>query len=113
MTRRGAGVTLGIAHQRSPDPAAPQPAGATCHQERGDPVPFDAPRAHDLAAAELGSIISDDSSTASNCAAGTVFNSVSRLSGQAASCVPLKNQLLPLSARIRPECCIARRMTCV
>jgi hypothetical protein len=54
------------------------------------------------AAAEFGSIISDDSSTASNCAAGTVLSSLSRLSGHAASSVPLKNQLLPLSARMSP-----------
>src|SRR5438067_2265945 len=53
-------------------------------------------------AAELTSTISPDSSTASNCAAGIVFSSLNRLSGQDPSSVPLKYQLLPLSARIRP-----------
>ena len=55
-----------------------------------------------LTAAEFASTISDDSSTASNREAGTVFSSLSKLSGHAASSVPLKNQLLPLSARINP-----------
>ena len=42
-----------------------------------------------LTAAEFGLCIRADSSTASNCEAGTVFSSLSKLSGQAASSVPL------------------------
>src|SRR5207248_168180 len=77
----------------------------------GTAGPLPAPASQTLAAAEFASSISDDSSIASNCEAGIVFSSLSRLSGQAASSVPLKNQLLPLSARIIPKCCIASRMT--
>jgi len=98
----GDGVLFGRIGQPGPDLAELQRRGAVRHQPRGDPVPFDVAKLQDLAAPELGSTISEDSSTASNCEAGTVFSSLRRLSGQDASSVPLKNQLLPLSARIRP-----------
>src|SRR5438309_1033313 len=68
----------------------------------GTAGPLPAPASQTLAAAEFASSINDDSSIASNCAAGIAFSSLNRLSGQAASSVPLKNQLLPLSARINP-----------
>jgi len=51
--------------------------------------------------------MSEDSSTASNADAGTVSSSAIRESGQRESWVPWKNQLLPLSARIRPSCYVA------
>ena len=79
-----------------------QRTGAIRHQDRSVELPAAAPAPHDRAAAELGSTIMVDSSTASNWAAGTVLSSLSKLSGHAASSVPLKNQLLPLSARIKP-----------
>jgi hypothetical protein len=98
----GDGVAFGRIGQPGPDLGELQRSGETRHQLRGEPDPFDEAKLHDFAAAELGSTISEDSSMASNCEAGTVFSSPIRLSGQAASWVPLKNQLLPLSARISP-----------
>src|ERR1700733_10604396 len=61
---------------------------------------------------ELGSIINDDSSTASNALAGTSLSSSTRAIGQLSSAVPPKYQLDPLSARISPYCCMARSTTC-
>src|SRR5271168_389048 len=60
---------------------------------------------------EFGSIMSDDSSTASNALAGTVLSSSTRDRGQLSSAVPPKYQLEPLSARISPYCCMARSTT--
>ncbi len=60
---------------------------------------------------ELGSIIKDDSSTASNALAGTCLNSSTSARGQLSSAVPPKYQLEPLSARISPYCCMARSTT--
>ena len=60
---------------------------------------------------ELGSIIRDDSSTASKALAGTVFSSAISEEGQAVSAVPPKYQFEPLSATMSPKCCIARRTT--
>src|ERR1700722_6264180 len=60
---------------------------------------------------ELGSIIKDDSSTASNALAGTDLSSSTRGQGKFSSAVPPNDQLEPLSARISPYCCMARRTT--
>ncbi len=60
---------------------------------------------------ELGSTMSDDSSTASKALAGTVLSSSTRPIGQLGSAVPPKYQLEPLSARINPYCCMACRIT--
>src|SRR5439155_26874410 len=78
-----------------------QRTGEIRHQERRVELPA-AATPHDRAAAELGSTIMPDSATASNWPAGTFLSSVSKLSGHSASSVPLKNQLLPLSARSKP-----------
>src|SRR5207237_7206947 len=98
---------MGVIRRGAPggEPGRPHHGMLDCVAQRNGAIRQrepEAPAAQDRAAAEFGSIISDDSSMASNCAAGTVFSSLRRLSGQAASWVPLKNQLLPLSARIRP-----------
>ena len=55
--------------------------------------------------------MSEDSSTASKALAGMVFSSSTSARGHAGSAVPPKYQLLPLSARISPYCCMARRTT--
>src|SRR5437899_12418733 len=64
----------------------------------------------------LGSIISDDSSTASNADAGTPFSCEIIVAYgslfQPASSVPVKNQFDPLSATIRPYCLKALSTTC-
>ena len=62
---------------------------------------------------ELGSAMSDDVSTASKAPAGMVFNWSSRPESQPGSDVPVKYQLEPLSATIRPWRCMARSTTCV
>ena len=61
---------------------------------------------------ESGSTMRPDSSTASNALAGTCLSSSTSPIGQLGSAVPPKYQLEPLSARINPYCCMARRTTC-
>src|SRR2546427_10568206 len=85
-----------------PPPGAVQETVADASPAIATGAPGAAGGAVGVVAAEFGSTISDDSSMASNWEAGTVFSSLSRLFGQLASSVPLKNQLLPLSARINP-----------
>src|ERR1700685_2082101 len=65
-----------------------------------------------LACPELGLTMSDDSSTAWNVLAGTFFSSLTSDGGHAFVAAPPKYQLLPLSARISPYCCMARSTTC-
>ena len=60
---------------------------------------------------ELELISKLDSSTASKALAGTVLSSLAKEDGQLESEVPQKCQLGPLSARINPYCCKARRTT--
>jgi hypothetical protein len=55
--------------------------------------------------------MSDDSSTASKALAGTSLSSLMSALGHAGSAVPPKYQFEPLSARIKPYCCMARRTT--
>src|SRR5207244_6774751 len=62
---------------------------------------------------ELGSAISDVVSTASKAPAGIVFSWSRRLVSQPGSDVPVKYQLEPLSATIRPWRCMARSTTWV
>src|SRR5271157_3270226 len=85
------------------------PSEATMRYPGADEQSTDAPSWR--ACPELGSTISDDSSTASNALAGTVFSSSTRERGQVSSAVPPKYQLDPLSARIKPYCCMARSTT--
>ena len=61
---------------------------------------------------ESGLTMREDSSTASKALAGTCFNSSTSDSGHDGSAEPPKYQLLPLSARMSPYCCIARKTTC-
>src|SRR5260370_20438342 len=84
--------TLHQAGERS-IPACGEPPG---------PIRSATPPPQERTAAEFGSIINEDSSMASNWDAGIVLSSLSKLSCHGASSVPLKNQLLPLSARIKP-----------
>ena len=86
------------------------PSEATMRYPGPDEQSTDAPSCR--ACPELGSTINDDSSTASNALAGTVLSSSTRARGQLSSAVPPKYQLDPLSARIRPYCCMARSTTC-
>jgi hypothetical protein len=57
--------------------------------------------------------MSDDASTASKAPAGMVFSWSRRALSQPGSDVPVKYQLEPLSARMRPWRCIPRRTTWV
>ena len=85
------------------------PSEATMRYPGSDPQLTAAPSCR--AWPELGSIMSPDSSTASNALAGTCLSSSTSALGQLPSAVPPKYQLEPLSARIRPYCCMARRTT--
>src|SRR5580693_1433379 len=85
------------------------PSAATMRYPGPDPQLTAAPSCR--ACPELGSIIRDDSSTASNALAGTCLSSLTRSAGQPPSAVPPKYQLDPLSARIKPYCCMARSTT--
>ena len=60
---------------------------------------------------ELGEISKLDSSIASKALAGTVLSSLSSEDGQAGLASAQKCQLGPLSSRISPYCCRARRTT--
>src|SRR5277367_2017265 len=86
------------------------PSEATMRYPGSDPQLTETPSCR--AWPELGSIISGDSSTASKALAGTAFSSLTRAEGQLLSAVPPKYQFDPLSARISPYCCMARRTTC-
>src|ERR1700722_6322680 len=58
---------------------------------------------------ELGLTIRQDSFTAWKARAGICLSSEIRAPGQRGEVLPWKNQLLPLSSRIRPYCCISSR----
>ncbi len=79
--------------------------------EGGAAIPVAGPGKLD-ACPESGLTMSEDSSTASKALAGTCLSSWMSDGGQDGSAEPPKYQLLPLSARMSPYCCIARRITC-
>ena len=85
------------------------PSVATMRYPGPDPQLTETPSCR--ACPELGSIMSPDSSTASNALAGTCLSSLTSALGQLSSAVPPKYQLEPLSARISPYCCMARSTT--
>src|ERR1700683_5139474 len=87
------------------------PPSAAARRESGGDEQFTAAPSW-RACPELGEISKLDSSTASKALAGTVLSSWTTESGQLELESPQKCQLGPLSARISPYCCKARRTTC-